>query len=98
MFIFTIIGLMGSGVLLGYLSRKRNLNIVHRIITWLIWILLFLLGVEVGNNEAIIKGLHTIGLEALIITLAAVVGSVLGAWGLWAVISGKKMEGGSDER
>ena len=53
---------------------------------------------EVGNNEAIIKGLHTIGLEALIITLAAVVGSVLGAWGLWAVISGKKMEGGSDER
>ena len=98
MFIFVIIGLMVSGVAVGYLMRNRKLSFVHRIITLLIWILLFLLGVEVGNNEAIIKGLHTIGLEALIITLAAVVGSVLGAWGLWDVISGKKMEGGSDER
>lgn len=98
MFIFVIIGLMVSGVAVGYLMRNRKLSFVHRIITLLIWILLFLLGVEVGNNEAIIKGLHTIGLEALIITLAAVVGSVLGAWGLWAVISGKKMERGSDER
>lgn len=82
MFIFVIIGLMVSGVAVGYLMRNRKLSFVHRIITLLIWILLFLLGVEVGNNEAIIKGLHTIGLEALIITLAAVVGSVLGAWGL----------------
>ena len=70
MFIFVIIGLMVSGVAVGYLMRNRKLSFVHRIITLLIWILLFLLGVEVGNNEAIIKGLHTIGLEALIITLA----------------------------
>ena len=28
-------------------------------------VLLFLLGIDVGGNEAIIKGLHTLGLEAL---------------------------------
>ena len=81
---------MVSGIALGYLMRRRKLGLVHPVITLLIWILLFLLGVEVGNNEAIIKGLHTIGLEALIITLAAVSGSILGAWGLWMVI----MKGG----
>ena len=96
MFIFTIIGLMGSGVLLGYLSRKRNLNIVHRIITWLIWILLFLLGTEVGGNKMILEGLHTIGLEALVITLAVVAGSVLGAWGLWLFISYRDVKGGKE--
>lgn len=90
MFIFIIIGLMVSGIALGYLMRRRKLGLVHPVITLLIWILLFLLGVEVGNNEAIIKGLHTIGLEALIITLAAVSGSILGAWGLWMII----MKGG----
>lgn len=94
MFIFVIIGLMVSGVTAGYFMRNRKLNFVHRMITSLIWILLFLLGIEVGNNEAIIKGLHTIGIEALIITLAAVAGSILGAWGLWLAISQKRMKGG----
>lgn len=85
---------MISGVTVGYFMRKRKLSFIHRIITLLIWILLFLLGIEVGNNEAIIKGLHTIGIKALILTLATVAGSILGAWGLWLIISKKKMKGG----
>ena len=57
---FTIIGLMLTGMLLGYLLRKRNLSGIHKVITVLIWLLLFILGIEVGGNEQIIKGLHTI--------------------------------------
>ncbi len=38
------------------------------------------------SNEAIVKGLHAIGLEALIITAAAVTGSTLAAWGLWYLL------------
>lgn len=38
-------------------------------------------GIDVGGNDIIVKGLHTLGLEALIITLAAVIGSTLFAWG-----------------
>ena len=45
--------------------------------------LLFLLGLEVGNNRQIIEGLATLGIEALIITLACLTGSCLLAWGLW---------------
>ena len=79
---FIIIGIMLTGMLLGFLLRNKRLSWIHKIITLLIWVLLFLLGIDVGGNEAIIKGLHTLGLEALIITLAAVTGSILCAWGL----------------
>ena len=68
---FIIIGIMLTGMLLGFLLRNKRLS----------WI-----GIDVGGNEAIIKGLHTLGLEALIITLAAVTGSILCAWGLWYLL------------
>ena len=75
---FIIIGIMLTGMLLGFLLRNKRLSWIHKIITLLIWVLLFLLGIDVGGNEAIIKGLHTLGLEALIITLCA--------WGLWYLL------------
>ena len=81
-----VIGIMLTGMLLGFLLRNKRLSWIHKIITLLIWVLLFLLGIDVGGNEAIIKGLHTLGLEALIITLAAVTGSILCAWGLWYLL------------
>ena len=80
---FIIIGIMLTGMLFGYLLRSKRLTWIHKIITFLIWVLLFLLGIDVGGNDIIVKGLHTLGLEALIITLAAVIGSTLFAWGLW---------------
>ena len=89
---FTIIGLMLTGMLLGYLLRRRDLKKIHQIITLLIWLLLFILGIEVGGNEQIIKGLHTIGLEAVILTLGGTLGSVIAAWALWR--ASYKKEGG----
>ena len=76
---FIIIGIMLTGMLFGFLLRNKRLSWIHKIITLLIWVLLFLLGIDVG-------GLHTLGLEALIITLAAVTGSILCAWGLWYLL------------
>ena len=89
---FTIIGLMLTGILLGYLLRKRDLKKIHQIITLLIWLLLFILGIEVGSNEQIIKGLHTIGLEAVILTLGGTLGSVIAAWALWRALYKRKGE------
>ncbi len=83
---FIIIGIMLTGMLLGYLLRSKRLSWIHKIITLFIWILLFLLGIDVGDNESIIKGLHTLGLEAVIITVAAVIGSILCAWSLWYLL------------
>lgn len=97
MFIFLIIGLMLCwSTDLDIFSCKRKLNFIYRVITFLIWILLFLLGTEVGDNKMIIEGLHSLGLEALVITLAAVGGSVLCAWWLWIFISTGKLKGGEE--
>ena len=43
---FKIILIMASGILAGWLLRRRNLRLLGRIISVLIWLLLFLLGVE----------------------------------------------------
>lgn len=79
-------------MLLGFLLRKQKLSGIHKVITVLIWLLLFLLGIDVGGNQEIINGLHTIGLEAIVITLAAVLGSVTAAWALWYVLYKRKKE------
>ena len=80
---FTIIFIMFTGMLAGYLLRRLLFGRLGRVITALIWMLLFLLGLEVGSNERIVSGLATLGLEALLITLAGTLGSVMAAWGLW---------------
>lgn len=94
MFVLTIISLMLVGVGTGYLLRRRNTRPVSRIITLLIWLLLFLLGTEVGSNPDIINGLGTLGVEALLIAASAMLGSSLAAWGLWRYICRK---GGSSQ-
>lgn len=63
---------------------------ISKIITVIIWVLLFLLGVEVGTNPEIIAGLGTIGVEALIITIAAVLGSAIMSLLLWRYIKKSK--------
>ena len=60
------------------------------VITVLIWLLLFLLGVEVGGNEQIIKALHTLGVEALLLSVAGTLGCCVLAWALWKIAGGKR--------
>lgn len=81
-----VISLMVGGMLLGYVFRGRRLRGLPTGITVLIWVLLFLLGVEVGGNRRIIDGLYTLGIEALGIAVACVAGSVMMAWLLWILI------------
>lgn len=78
-----VIGLMVSGIILGYIFREKNLKGVQKAITWAIFALLFLLGLSVGTNDQIMNNLDTIGMDAVIITLGAVIGSVLCAWGIY---------------
>ena len=87
---FTVIGLMLAGMLTGFLLPKYRLGFIHPVITLLIWVLLFLLGMEVGGNDTIIRGLHTIGLEALILTIGGTLGSVIAAKVLWQMLEKKK--------
>ena len=78
-----VIGLMVCGIVLGFCFRKRNLKFISPLITVAIWILLLLLGLSVGGDPKIMDNLGTIGGEALWLTLGAVGGSVLCAWGVY---------------
>lgn len=80
---FIVIGFMFGGMLVGFLLRRKNLSWIHKAITVLIWLLLFILGIEVGSNRSIIEGLGTLGLEALVMSVAFVAGSCSFAWMLW---------------
>lgn len=77
---FVIFSIMLAGIALGYLLRKKKIAWINRIVTPLIWALLLLLGINVGESDAIINNLHTLGLQALIITIGAVLGSSVFAW------------------
>ena len=89
---FTVIGIMFIGIGLGYLLRRQSLPWISKAITALIWLLLFLLGIEVGHNERIIRSLPTLGVEAFVIAIVCVQGSCVAAWGLWKYVNGRKEE------
>lgn len=72
-----IVCIMLGGVLAGFLLRKKKLGWVSQFIMVAIWILLFLLGIAVGHNEEILNNLDTIGWQALVLSVGAVLGSVL---------------------
>lgn len=52
-------------------------------ISYTILLLLFLLGISVGANDAIVDNLTTLGGQAFLIALAGTSGSVLAAWGVY---------------
>lgn len=85
-----IVMIMLCGIGTGYLLRNKKMSFIGRIITALIWVLLFLLGIEVGANPRIINGLQTLGLEAIILTLGGSAGSVPFAWALWRYVSARQ--------
>lgn len=87
---FTVIGLMLAGMLAGYVLRRKRLAVIQPAITVLIWALLYLLGVEVGGNEAIINSLHTLGMEAAVMTLGGTLGSVTAALLLWKALARRR--------
>ena len=92
---FIVILFMFLGISAGYFIRKKAqtkrlgklmMSCQPRMITWLIWLLLFLLGVEVGSNQHIISALPTLGVEAFVLALAASLGCCLLAFGLWKFV------------
>ena len=89
--LFIFLGIL-SGVLCRKLSTRARISLTDvaarwqgRIVTLLIWLLLFLLGIEVGSNEMIVRSLPTLGVEALLLSSAATLSCCVLAWMLWRV-------------
>jgi len=80
---FTIILIMVSGIAIGWCFRRRKIPFLGRVTNMLIWVLLFLLGVEVGGDERIVNGIASLGVEAMAVAVAGVAGCALPALLLW---------------
>ena len=80
---FIVIGIMFSGIVFGYLFRKKAiLQKLGKPISYTIYMLLFFLGVSVGGDNEIIRNLPSLGGQALFLASAGTLGSVLAAWGI----------------
>ena len=77
---FYILAIMFLGFGLGYLIRNwRGVEHISTTTTVTIMILLFVMGCEIGANETLMRNLFTLGGEALVIAVAATLGSLVAA-------------------
>ena len=83
---FIVLAFMFVGIVAGYLFRSRKIRLQNGLILTLIWVLLFLLGLEVGMNDNVVRKFASLGLEAAVIAVAATLGSVVAAKILWGSI------------
>ena len=68
-----------AGISVGFMlrNREKSLQISNRASSLLIFILLSLLGISLGRNEAVLDNLSVVGLQAIVLTVGGVTGSVL---------------------
>ena len=90
--------MMFSGIAFGYLMRRYRFTHIGKATIFFIWVLLFVLGVEVGGNPEIIKSLPTLGVEALFIAGMSILGSAIAAMLLWKNVKKNEEKKEKDER
>jgi uncharacterized membrane protein YbjE (DUF340 family) len=93
MAIFFVIGFFLLGIIFGRCFHRyhRVKLISEKGMMWAVYLLLFLLGVSVGNNPQIAENIHTLGWQAFLLSLGSLGGSlVLGKllWGFYGTGKG----------
>ncbi|MGQ1888841.1 LysO family transporter [Thermophagus sp. OGC60D27] len=77
---FIVVALFFLGLLIGYLffrNRNKFRKFLDSGVNWTIYLLLFLLGISVGRKEEILNNFSKIGLDAIVLALGAILGSIL---------------------
>ena len=77
-----VVLLMTLGFILGYVLRNKTKFILfsNKATTLIIYMLLFLLGIGVGLNKTIVSNIGSIGLQSILLTFGAVLGSLILAY------------------
>lgn len=70
---------MLGGMILGFLmkAKQRIVSINEKLITYAIYLLLFMMGLSIGSNNQLVESLSSLGVLALVLSVGAVAGSVL---------------------
>jgi len=84
--------IMTAGIIVGLLLRKKQniVNYFNKSIIWFVVILLFLMGISVGVNNKIMDNLSSIGLQGLILSLTAILGSSVLSYIVYTLFFKKK--------
>ena len=74
-----ILIIMFCGIVSGIIFRKKRtlISFADKLAGWSVYLLLFLLGLSVGNNEEVINNFAIIGFNSILITLSGVSGSII---------------------
>lgn len=74
-----ILVIMALGILCGFLLRRKDqiIKYAEPLLTWSVYLLLFLIGIGVGINKMVVDRLGVIGIQAVALTLGGVIGSSL---------------------
>lgn len=90
---FSIIGIMFTGIVLGYIFRDMSfIKNTEKTISFTIILLLFIMGFSIGSNDRIIDNLGTFGWQAAIIACSTTCGSTLAAWMVLTLFFKRKEE------
>jgi Membrane protein of unknown function (DUF340). len=82
---------MFAGIAVGFAFRSRKIRFIHGFILTLIWLLLFLLGLEVGANKTVVSQFATLGFQAFLLATGGTLGSVVAAKLLWISVRHKHL-------
>ena len=81
---FIPITIMLLAAVAGFLLRKAEfVRRLGGLVKYLVWLLLFVLGLSAGMNDNIVRGFAQVGLTALVFALAGTAGAMLAAWGVY---------------
>ncbi len=74
-----IMSCLAFGVVVGFLFREKERFLLYadRITGFAIYMLLFFLGISIGINEEVMNHIFAFGLKSLVLSLGAILGSVL---------------------
>ena len=90
---FYVLLTMFAGVLVGWLLKGwKPVGLSGKAVSAVIWVMLFLLGAEIGMNRELLRSLSSIGLQALLFAAAGICGSVIASVLLYRLLFRKKAE------
>ena len=70
--------LFAAGLLIGHLLRgRRIIRWADHLTEWCIYLLLVVMGMSIGSNHQVLSRLDSLGLQAGVLALGAIAGSLL---------------------
>ncbi len=82
---------IGVGIITGYFFRNSNfVKHIGTLLSLIIVLLLFFLGITVGSNEQVVSNFAAIGWDAFVLTIGGTMGSILCAWWVYQKFFKKK--------